>query len=81
MPFKFWKVCNSIKHCNNFETDMVVTLLDQSEQQPILKIDAKEFSGYGQGNLIFQNRLELETGELNLNTVFNDLSNKAVLYN
>ena len=66
------------------ETDMVVTLLDPSEQQPRpKKIDAKEFSRSWTGQaLIFQKskKLELETGELNLNTVFNDLSeNKVVL--
>ena len=63
---------------------MVVTLLDPSEQQPRpKKIDAKEFSRSWTGQaLIFQKskKLELETGELNLNTVFNDLSeNKVVL--
>ena len=66
------------------ETDIVVTLLDPSEQQPRpKKIDAKEFSRSWSGQaLIFQKskKLELETGELNLNTVFNDLSeNKIVL--
>ena len=66
------------------ETSGIVTLLDPSEQQPRpKKIDVKEFSRSWSGQaLIFQKsrKLEQESGELNVSTVFNDLSeNKFVL--
>ena len=66
------------------EKSGIVTLLDPSEQQPRpKKIDIKEFlrSWSGQA-LIFQKsrKLEQESGELNVSTVFRDLSeNKFVL--
>ncbi len=66
------------------ETSGIVTLLDPSEQQPRpKKIDVKEFSRSWSGQaLIFQKsrKLEQESGELNVSTVFNDLAeNKFVL--
>ena len=66
------------------ETSGIVTLLDPSEQQPRpKKIDVKEFSRSWSGQaLIFQKsrKLEQESGELNVSTVLNDLSeNKFVL--
>ncbi len=62
----------------------IVTLLDPSEQQPRpKKIDVKEFSRSWSGQaLIFQKsrKLEQESGELNVSTVFSDLAeNKFVL--
>ena len=65
-------------------TGGIVSLLDPSEQQPRpKKIDVKEFTRSWSGKaLIFQKskKLEQESGELNLSSVFRDLSeNKFVL--
>ena len=62
----------------------VVSLLDPSEQQPRpKKIDVKEFTRSWSGKaLIFQKsrKLEQESGELNLPSIFRDLSeNRFVL--